>query len=146
MTSYSYVNGVMSVTTYVRDGWKRYHNMNAQYCNDTALADEMTVNGVRTFKRYRFISYNTPILYAMYDNKYNHWMIEINYNALHYSATTSRQLARFLSEFGLPISCATIRHMETIGIDHFSSEDEPKYFGTLTDVWFNTADNINNRF
>ena len=142
MTSYSYVNGVYNVTTYVRDGWKRYHSMNAQYCNDTALADEMTVNGVRTFKRYRFISYNTPILYAMYDNKYNHWMIEVNANALHYSATTSRQLARFLNEFGLPISCATLREMENKDTDMQTMENG----SMVVDVWFNSTDNINNRF
>ena len=144
MTSYSYVNGVYSVTTYVRYGWKRYHNMNAQYCNDTALADEMTVNGVRTFKRYRFISYNTPILYAMYDNKYNHWMIEVNANALHYSATTSRQLARFLNEFDIPISCATLRYMENHDMDGMDIDGLPN--NAFASVWFNSAENINNRF
>lgn len=146
MTSYSYYNMCdLHVTTYVRNGWKRYHNMNAQYCNDTALANEMTVNGVRTFKRYRFVSYNTPILYAMYDNKYNHWMIEVNANALHYSATTSRQLARFLNEFDLPISCATLRYMENHDMNNIDMESVPPHSATC-DVWFNSADNINNRF
>lgn len=144
MSYYSYVNGVMNVTTYVRDGWKRYHNMNAQYCNDTALGNEMTVNGVRTFKRYRFISYNTPILYAMHDNKYNHWMIEINSNALHYSATTSRQLARYLNEFDIPISCATLRYMEKHDIYHMDIDALP--YSASADVWFSSADSINNRF
>lgn len=139
MASYSYYNGVCYVTTQIRYGFKRFHSMNAQFKVETCLGAEMCVNGVRAFKRYSFISYATPILYAVYDNKYDHWLIDINANALHYSSTTRRQLSKFMREYNIPLSLNDIRIAEkSDSILSFAPSDN-------VDCWFVSTDTLNDR-
>lgn len=96
---YSYVNGVMNVTTYVRDGWRRFHSMNAQY----QLLKKETDS--TTFEYFNFISYDTPIARISHitkkDDTINSWRLDIT-EYWNCSPSTKRQLSRFLREFDLP--------------------------------------------
>ncbi len=108
--AYKYTKGVFEVTTPIRDGFKRFHKCNAQYKIETFLFDdEMTVRGARTQTRYAFISYNTPMVYALYDNKYDNWFVCVNDNIDNYSKSTSRQLDRFFGEYGIPLNVLNIK-------------------------------------
>lgn len=92
--SYTYINGIYEVTTAIRNGFKRFHSMNAQY----------------KFERfgwvdyYRFVSYATPILWASHNYGTDKWRILINWESYDCSKSTIRQLTRFMRENDFPIS------------------------------------------
>lgn len=96
MTSYSYCNGVYNVTTYVRDGFQRFHTMNAQ-CSAFNIAERYTC--------WQFISYATEICQIMYDHKYNVWHACFSSNPFGYSSSTSRQVSRWLRELSDAVKC-----------------------------------------
>lgn len=96
---YSYVNGVYNITTYVRDGWKRFHSMNAQY----QLLKKETDTTI--FEYFNFISYDTPIARISHitkkDGTINSWRMDVT-SYWNCSPSTKRQLSRFLREYELP--------------------------------------------
>jgi hypothetical protein len=92
--SYKYINGYYEVTTDIRNGFKRFHTMNAQYKFERFGWDD----------NYWFISYNTPILWATYSHVTDKWHIVINWESYDCSTSTIRQLTRFMRESGMPIS------------------------------------------
>lgn len=81
---------------YIRNDFKRFHSMNAQ------CAYYRAYEGDRYFDRYFFISYSSPICYAMYDSKYDSWHINVNPEKFDCSPSTSRQFNRWLSENNIP--------------------------------------------
>lgn len=110
MAKYEYCNGVNNVNTYVRDNFKRFHTMSAQY--RIAFQEEFggTYNNssYHRFKLYQFVSYATDIMQAMYDAKNDSWIVSFNDNPFGYSPSTSRQLSRFVREY-LPFTLNDIR-------------------------------------
>lgn len=104
--SYSYVVGVYVVTTYVRYGFKRFHTMNAQYRVFSTDYDSELNRDRFTF--YQFVSYATDIMQAMYDAKYDSWIVSFNDNPFGYSPSTSRQVSRFIREY-LPFTPNDVR-------------------------------------
>ena len=110
MGKYEYDNGIYHVTTYIRDDFKRFHTMNAQY----RIGYQEDFGGIynnssyHRFKLYQFVSYNTDIMQAMHDAITDTWIVSFNNNPFGYSRSTSRQVCRFVNEF-LPFSPNDIR-------------------------------------
>lgn len=115
--SYTYVNGIWSVTTDIRDGFKRFHNCNAQarniyHCNS---------DGIMVDHVLQFISYNTEIcqIVKLYDYSDYEYYVWVNEDAYSYSRTTTRQFNRWINELarydanGIPIwmDASYIRNM-----------------------------------
>lgn len=92
--AYKYVNGVYEVTTAIRDGYKRFRSMNAQYKFERHCWDDC----------YWFISYNTPIMWANYNHVTEKWHIVLNWEMYDCSVSTIRQLTTFMRWINCPIS------------------------------------------
>ncbi len=90
---------------YIKDGYKRFHSMNAQ------CAYHRAYEGDRYFERYFFVSYSSPICYAMYDSKYDSWHININWEKFDCSPSTSRQFSRWLSENDIPLAFCDVKRL-----------------------------------
>lgn len=93
---------------YIKEGYKRFHNMNAQYNYHRAYEND------RYFDRYYFISYSSPICYAMYDSKYDSWHININWEKFDCSSSTSRQFNRWLSENYIPLTLYDVKRLSKL--------------------------------
>ena len=91
--SYKYVNGCYEVTTEIRDGFKRFHSMNAQ--ESLFVVDDE--NGAR-FEIWQFVSYATNIMQVVHDLDYDTWVVSCNGNPFSYSPSTSRQVSRWIRE------------------------------------------------
>lgn len=91
--SYKYVNGCYEVTTEIRDGFKRFHSMNAQESHFTVNDDDGT-----RFEVWQFVSYATDIMQVVHDLEYNTWVVSCNGNPFSYSPSTSRQVSRWIRE------------------------------------------------
>lgn len=91
--SYKYVNGCYEVTTDIRDGFKRFHSMNAQ--ESIFVVDDE--NGAR-FEIWQFVSYATDIMQVVHDLDYDTWVVSCNGNPFSYSPSTSRQVSRWIRE------------------------------------------------
>lgn len=105
MASYTYVNGVMQVTTEIRPNFKRYRSMNAQHSKfviDDAYGPRYIV--------WQFISYATPIIQVVRDMDYDTYVVSCNGNPFGYSRSTSRQVTKWINDHYWPIDSATLRH------------------------------------
>ena len=109
MLSYIYCNGVYQVTTYVRDGFKRFHTMNAQH--SVFDIDER-------FRCWQFVSYATEICQITYDYKYHIWHACFNGNPFAYSSSTSRQVSRWLRELNDSVNCPITPNIVRMAIDN----------------------------
>lgn len=99
-SSYTYCNGVYQVTTYVRNGFKRFHSMNAQ-CAEFDIDSR--------WHCWQFVSYNTNICQVMYDSKYDKWHVLFNSDPFDYSRSTSRQVCRWLRENGFSFAPSIVK-------------------------------------
>lgn len=77
----------------IREGFKRFHSMNAQ-----TSTFGLTDNGETRFLVMQFVSYETDIIQVIYDYKYNEYRVYCNGNPFNWSCSTSRQLSRWLYE------------------------------------------------
>ena len=91
--SYKYVNGVFEVTTEIRNGFKRFHSMNAQETSFVVNDDD-----VPRFAVWQFVSYATDIMQVVHDNEYDTWVVSCNGSPFSYSPSTSRQVSRWIRE------------------------------------------------
>lgn len=92
---YSY-NNRSSVRNYhkkIREGFERFHSMNAQ-----ARTFGIDENGSRRWLVMQFVSYDTNICQIVYDYKYDSVQVYCNDDPFNWSCTTSRQLSRWLYE------------------------------------------------
>ena len=83
--SYTYINGYFEVTTVIRNGFKRFHSMNAQFKRELHGWDEC----------YWFISYNTPIMWANYNHVTEKWHIVLNWESYDCSVSCVRLIALY---------------------------------------------------
>lgn len=104
---YSY-NNRSSVKDYhkkIREGFDRFHSMNAQ--TSTFGLDD---NGSTRFLVMQFVSYDTNIMQVIYDYKYNTVTVYCNDNPFNWSCSTSRQLSRWLYEsYMIPFDAGILR-------------------------------------
>ena len=100
MASYTYCNGVYNVTTYIRNGYKRFHTMNAQ-CAEFNIDDRL--------KCWQFVSYNTNICQVIFDSKFYDWYVMFNDNPFGYSSSTTRQVSRWIRENRFPFTGNDVR-------------------------------------
>ena len=110
MSSYKYyAGGIYLRKVYVRNGWQRFHTMNAQY-QYGRFANEYHVGHYQ--ERYDFISYATPICHAFYDSFNNHWNISINRAYFDCSSSTSKQFNRWLRENHIPTDLYELKRLD----------------------------------
>lgn len=109
MKVYSYCNGVYNVTTYVRNGFERFHTMNAQ-CKHTKHVEPY--HDACYQERFDFISYATPICHAIYYSRYGSWKISVNRAYFDCSPSTSRQFSRWLRENNIPVSLYDLKSFD----------------------------------
>lgn len=104
---YSY-NNRSSVKDYrkkIRDGFERFHSMNAQ---DRVLTFEDTNDPNITILQ--FVSYDTNIMQVTINHSTNRFIVVCNENPFDWSCSTSRQLSRWLYESRyLPFDADTLR-------------------------------------
>lgn len=104
---YSY-NNRSSVKDYrkkIREGFERFHSMNAQ--TSTFVLDD---NGSTRFLVMQFVSYDTNIMQVIYDYKYDTVTVYCNDNPFGWSCSTSRQLSRWLYEsYMIPFDSGLLR-------------------------------------
>ncbi len=91
--SYKYVNGCFEVTTDIRNGFKRFHSMNAQHAMFTIDDDK-----IPRWIVYQFVSYATNVIQVVKDMKYETFVVSCNGNPFGYSRSTSRQITRWINE------------------------------------------------
>ena len=77
----------------IRDGFKRFHSMNAQ-TRIMTFDDTQDAN----ITILQFVSYDTPIIQATINHKHSSVTVVCNDNPFGWSCSTSRQVARWLYE------------------------------------------------
>ena len=110
MSSYKYYSsGIYYCETRIRDGWQRFHTMNAQY-QYGRFDNEYHAGHYQ--ERFDFISYDTPICHALYDSFNHHWNICVNRAYFDCSSSTSRQFNRWLRENYIPTDLYELKRLD----------------------------------
>ena len=109
MASYHYYSSVYGCTVQVRDGWHRFHSMNAQY--QYGKFPHPNYDGEYQ-ERFDFISYATPICHVLYESRHDSWTIDVNRAYFDCSPSTSRQFNRWLRENDIPVTLYDLKRFD----------------------------------
>ena len=106
---YTYNNGISNISQEILPEFKQFHRCNAQWHEFIFNAVEHGMSSDYDGKTYTLISYSTWIIHCSWNR--SGWILYVNSDAYEYSATTSKQLNRFLREIGVPDT--TIANLKT---------------------------------